>query len=199
VTEQQLVRFNQAIDSVKACGFRIPFIHAANSGGAVRFPQAQFSLVRPGIMLYGYHTLPGSVMAPDLKPVLALRTCVAQTRTIQPGDTISYNGTFTARRPTRIAILPIGYADGFSRHLSNHGQVLVHGQRAPIVGLVCMDMVMIDVTAIPGVIVGDEVVLIGCQGQERITAAEMATWMGTIPYEVLCSIGPRVPRLYSSS
>lgn len=199
VTEQQLVRFNQTIDSAKACGFHIPLIHAANSGGAVRFPQAQFSLVRPGIMLYGYHTLPTSVIVPDLRPVLALRTCVAQTRTVQPGGTISYNGTFTARRPTRIAILPIGYADGFSRSLSNQGQVLVHGQRAPIVGLVCMDMVMIDVTAIPDVIVGDEVVLIGCQGHERITAAEMATWMGTIPYEVLCSIGPRVPRLYSPS
>jgi alanine racemase len=199
VTEQQLVRFNQAIDTVKACGLRIPLVHAANSGGAVRFPQAQFSLVRPGIMLYGYHTLPSSVAAPDLKPVLQLRTTVAQIRTIQPGDTVSYNGTFTARRPTRIAILPIGYADGFSRRLSNRGQVLVHGRRAGIVGLVCMDMVMIDVTDVPGVIVGDEVVLIGRQGQEEITATEMANWTGTIPYEVLCSIGPRVPRLYSSS
>lgn len=199
MTEQQLVRFNQAIDTVKACGLRVPFVHAANSGGAVRFPQAQFSLVRSGIMLYGYHTLPASVSVPELKPVLQLRTCVAQIRTIQPGDTISYNGTFTARRPTHVAILPIGYADGFSRRLSNRGQVLIRGRRARIIGLVCMDMVMIDITDIPGVIVGDEVVLIGRQGQEQITATEMATWMGTIPYEVLCSIGPRVPRLYSSS
>jgi alanine racemase len=199
VTEAQLVRFNQTIDILKAGGFPIPFVHAANSGGAVRFPQAQFSLVRPGIMLYGYHTLPTSVSVPDLKPVLSLHTCVAQIRTIQPGGTVSYNGTFTARRLTRIAILPIGYADGFSRRLSNRGQVLIHGQRAPIIGLVCMDMVMVDITEVPGTVVGDEVVLIGPQGRDRITATEIATWTGTIPYEVLCSIGPRVPRLYSSS
>ena len=199
MTEQQLVRFSQAIDTVKACGLPIPFVHAANSGGAVRFPQAHFSLVRPGIMLYGYHTLPASVGVPALKPVLQLRTCVAQVRTLQPGNTLSYNGTFTARRLTRVAILPIGYADGLNRRLSNRGQVLIHGQRAKIIGLVCMDMVMIDITDIPGVIVGDEVMVIGRQGQEQITATEIATWTETIPYEVLCSIGPRVPRLYSSS
>lgn len=197
VTEAQLVRFNQAIDALKAGGFQIPFVHAANSAGTVRFPQAHFSLVRPGIMLYGYHTLPASVSVPDLKPVLSLRTCVAQIRTIQPGGTVSYNGTFTARRPTRVAILPIGYADGFSRRLSNRGQVLIHGQRAPIVGLVCMDMVMVDITEVPRTVVGDEVVLIGRQGQDQITATEIAAWTGTIPYEVLCSIGPRVPRRYS--
>ncbi len=196
LTEQQLVQFNQAIDRVKSAGFRIPFIHAANSGGAVRFPQAQFSLVRPGIMLYGYHTLPSSVSAPDLKPVLSLRTCIAQLRTVSPGHTVSYNRTFTAQRPTRIAVLPIGYADGVSRRLSNRGQVLIHGRRAMIAGLVCMDMVMADVTHIPEATIGDEVVLIGRQGQDQITAGEIATWTGTIPYEVLCSIGPRVPRVY---
>lgn len=196
VTEQQLVRFNQAIDTVKFYGLHVPLIHAANSGGAVRFPQAHFSAVRPGIMLYGCHTMPSSVSVPDLKPVFSLQTHVAQIRTIQPGDTISYNGTFTARRPTRVAVLPIGYADGLSRRVSNRGQVLIRGQRAPIVGLVCMDMVMVDITEVPGAVVGDEVVLIGRQGQDRITATEMATWTGTIPYEVLCSIGPRVPRVY---
>jgi alanine racemase len=199
VTEQQLVRFSQAIDTVKACGVPIPFVHAANSGGAVRFPQAQFSLVRPGIMLYGYHTLPTSVTVPALEPVMQLRTCVGQIRTLQPGHALSYNGTFTARRPTRIAILPIGYADGLNRRLSNRGQVLIHGHRAGIIGLVCMDMVMVDITDIPGVIVGDEVIVIGRQGQDQITAADMAIWAETIPYEVLCSIGPRVPRLYCSS
>ena len=199
VTEQQLVRFSQAIDTVKACGVPVPLIHAANSGGAVRFPQAQFSMVRPGIMLYGYHTLPACVEVPTLKPVLQLRTCVAQMRTLQPGHGLSYNGTFIARRPTRVAILPIGYADGLNRRLSNRGQVLIHGQRANIIGLVCMDMVMIDITDIEGVIVEDEVIVIGRQGQEQITATEVATWTDTIPYEVLCSIGPRVPRRYFSS
>ena len=131
--------------------------------------------------------------------MLSLRTCIAQLRTIQPGRTVSYNGTFTATRPTRIAILPIGYADGLNRRLSNRGRVLIRGQRAPIVGLVCMDMVMVDVTHISGAAAGDEAVLIGRQGQELITADDMATWAETIPYEVLCSIGPRVPRQYQSS
>lgn len=198
-TEQQLVQFNVAIKTVRAGGFSIPLIHAANSGGAVRFPRAHFSLVRPGIMLYGYHTLPASVPVPELKPVLSLRTCIAQLRTIQPGRTVSYNGTFTAARPTRIAVLPVGYADGLSRHLSNRGQVLIHGQRAPITGLVCMDMVMVDVTHISGVAVGDEAVLIGRQGNDEITADDIAKLIGTIPYEILCSIGPRVPRQYHSS
>jgi alanine racemase len=198
-TEQQLAQFNKAIETARAGGFSIPLIHAANSGGAVRYLEARFSLVRPGIMLYGYHTLPDSIPVPDLKPVLSLRTCIAQLRTIQPGRTVSYNGTFTAARPTRIAVLPIGYADGVSRHLSNRGQVLIRGQRAPITGLVCMDMMMVDVTHISGAALGDEAVLIGRQGQDRITANDVAAWAGTIPYEVLCSIGPRVPRQYHSS
>lgn len=195
-TDRQLTQFDRAIRTVADGGYRIPLIHAANSGGAVRFPRARYSLVRPGIMLYGYHTLPPSVPAPDLRPVLSLRTSVAQLRTLQAGRSVSYNGTFTAKRSTRIAVLPIGYADGFSRRLSNRGMVLVQGRRAPIVGLVCMDMVMADVTAIAEVRVGDEVVVIGQQGGDRITADDIAEWTGTISYEVLCSIGPRIPRLY---
>lgn len=198
-TDRQLAEFTQAIDLVKACGFSIPLVHAANSGGAVRFPSAQYSLVRPGIMLYGYHTLPKSVAVPDLHPVLSLRTCIAQLRTIQPGRTVSYNGTFTARRPTQVAVLPIGYADGVSRRLSNRGHVLIRGRRASIIGLVCMDMILVDVTHIPGVTAGDEVVLMGRQEHEQITANEIATWLDTIPYEVLCSIGPRVPRRYHTA
>ncbi len=198
VTEQQLVKFGHALDTVKTCGLALLLVHAANSGGAVRFPQAQFSMVRPGIMLYGYHTLPSSVPAPRIHPVLSLHTRVAHIRTIQPGQTVSYNGSFTAHRLTRIAVLPIGYADGVSRRLSNCGQVLIHGQRVPMVGLVCMDMVMVDVTRVPETRVGDDVVVIGRQGREQITAAEIATLTDTIPYEVLCSIGPRVPRRYVS-
>jgi len=197
-TEEQLARFRDAIDVVAAGGFRVPLIHAANSCGSVRFPEAQFSLVRPGIMLYGYHTLPESVAVPDLKPVLSLRTTIAQRRTIQPGHRVSYGGTFTATRVTTIAVLPIGYADGVSRHLSNRGYVLIHGRRAPITGIVCMDMILVDVTGIPGIAVGDEAMLIGRQGDEQITAADIAEWTETIPYEVLCAIGPRVPRQYLS-
>lgn len=197
-TEEQLSAFRRVVQQIEQQGRRIPLIHATNSAGLIRFPQSHFSLVRPGIMLYGYHTLPKSVPAPALQPVLSLRTTIAHIRTVKPGDSVSYNRTFIARRRSKIAVLPVGYADGYSRRLSNRGQVLVHGQRAPVVGLVCMDMVMVDVTEISGAQVGDEVMLIGQQGQESIWANELAEWMDTIPYEVLCGIGPRVPRLYQT-
>ena len=198
-TERQLDVFRAMLEQVQQRGFTVPLLHAANSAAIVRFPEAHFSLVRPGIMLYGYHTLPASILAPDLKPVLSLRTTIVQLRTIPRGGTVSYNGTFVAKRPTRIAVLPIGYADGYSRRLSHRGSVLIQGRRAPIVGLVCMDMIMVDVTDLASVQVGEIATLIGQQGQESIWADEVAGWIGTIPYEVLCGIGSRVPRLYESA
>lgn len=198
-TEHQLTLFQKAVSGITARGFSIPLIHAANSGAAVRYPRSHYSLIRPGIMLYGYHTLPDSIPSPDLKPVLSLRSSIAQMRAIPAGGTISYNATFVAKRPTRVAVLPIGYADGFNRRLSNRGEVLVHGRRAKVIGLVCMDMVMIDVTEIPEAAVGDEVILIGRQGTDQITAADLAEWTGTIAYEILCALGPRIPRRYQSS
>jgi alanine racemase len=197
-TERQLGAFRVMLKEIRQRGFTLPFVHAANSAAIVRFPDAHFSLVRPGLMLYGYHTLPGTVPPPDLKPVLSLRTMIVQLRTIPRGGTVSYNTTFTAQRATRIAVLPIGYADGYSRRLSNRGSVLIRGRRAPIVGMVCMDMIMVDVTDLPSLQVGEPVTLIGQQGQESIWADEVAEWIGTIPYEVLCGIGARVPRLYES-
>jgi len=198
-TNQQISRFEQAIAVIRKEGFSVPMIHLSNSAGIFRFPSTHYSLVRPGIMLYGYHTLPHTVQAPDLKPVLSLTTRIAQLRLIQPGETVSYNRTFMAKQPTRIAVLPIGYSGGVNRQLSNRGHVLVRGRRAPIVGRVCMDMVMIDVTMIPSVAVGDEVVLIGQQANERITADDLAEWTGTISYEVLCAISPHIQRLYHSA
>ena len=198
-TEQQLGIFRTVLAQVKQRGVTLPFVHTANSAAIVRFPAAHFSLVRPGIMLYGYHTLPTTVPAPDLKPVLSLHTTIAQLRTIPRGGSVSYNGTFVATRPTRIAVLPIGYADGYSRRLSHRGLVLIQGRRAPIVGLVCMDMIMVDVTDLAPVQIGDSVTLIGQQGEESIWADEVADWIGTIPYEILCGIGSRVPRLYESA
>ena len=195
-TERQLGAFRTILEQTRQRGLTLPLVHTANSAAVVRFPDAHFSLVRPGIMLYGYHTLPTSVPAPDLTPVLSLRTTIVQLRTIPRGGTISYNGTFVAQRPTRIAVLPIGYADGYSRRLSHRGSVLIQGHRAPIVGLVCMDMIMVDVTDLAPVPVGETVTLIGQQGGESIWADEVADWIGTIPYEVLCGIGSRVPRLY---
>ena len=198
-TERQLGAFRNIVEQIRQRGFTIPLVHTANSAAIVRFPDAHFSLVRPGIMLYGYHTLPDTVPAPDLKPVLSLHTTIVQLRTIPQGGTVSYNGTFVAARPTRIAVLPIGYADGYSRQLSHRGSVLIRGRRASIVGLVCMDMIMVDVTDIAELQVGETVTLIGQQGNESIWADEVADWIGTIPYEVLCGIGSRVPRLYESA
>ncbi|MDN5942364.1 MAG: alanine racemase [Nitrospira sp.] len=198
-TERQLETFEAVLEQVRQRGLTIPLVHAANSAAIVRFPGAHFSLVRPGIMLYGYHTLPDTVPAPDLRPVLSLHTTIVQLRTLPRGGAVSYNGTFVATRPTRIAVLPIGYADGYSRRLSHRGSVLIQGRRAPIVGLVCMDMIMVDVTDLAPVQIGETVTLIGQQGEESIWADEVADWIGTIPYEVLCGIGSRVPRLYESA
>ena len=199
ITEAQISRFNRALNVSRGGGYEVPLVHLSNSASIIRFPSAHYTMVRPGIMLYGYHTLPSTIPVPDLQPVLSLTTCIAQLRSIQPGDRVSYNGTFIARRSTRIAVLPIGYADGLSRRLSNRGVVLIRGQRVPIVGLVCMDMVMVDVTTVPEAMIGDEVVVIGQQGRETITAKDIAEWTGTIPYEVLCAISPRVPRRYRHS
>ena len=198
-TERQLGVLRAMLEHIRQRGLTLPLVHAANSAAIVRFPEAHFSLVRPGIMLYGYHTLPATIPAPDLRPVLSLRTTVVQLRRIPEGGTVSYNRTFVAKRPSRIAVLPIGYADGYSRRLSHRGSVLIQGRRAPIVGLVCMDMIMVDVTDLAPVQVGEIVTLIGHQGQESIWADEVADWIGTIPYEVLCGIGSRVPRLYESA
>ena len=147
-------------------------------------------------MLYGYHTITHPERPPDLQPILSLVTHVVQVRALAPGQSVSYNRVFTARRPSRIAVLQIGYADGYSRLLSNRGAVLIRGRRAPIVGRICMDMTMADVTDIPNAVPGDEAVLIGQQGGLRISAAHLAAWSQTIPYEVLCAIGPRVRRVY---
>jgi len=195
-TEQQLKSFRGLLEQIEQRGITVPFVHVANSAAIMRYPQSHFSLVRPGIMLYGYHTLPDTVPCPHLQPVLSLRTTVMQLRTIKPGETVSYNRTFVAKRPSTIAVLPIGYADGYNRQLSNKGFVLIDGQRAPIVGLICMDMTMVDVTDILSVRVGDGVTLIGGQGPEAIWADEIAGWTGTIPYETLCAIGSRIPRVY---
>ena len=197
-TEAQLELFRQLLSQCTRRGITIPIVHAANSAGLLRFPQSHFSLVRPGIALYGYHTLPHSEPCTELKPILSLRTKVMQMRTLRPGDTVSYNRTFVAKRPSTIAVLPVGYADGYNRRLSNTGFVLIHGRRAPISGLVCMDMTMVDVTDIPSVQVGDAVTLIGKDEADAIWADDLARWTGTIPYEILCAIGPRIPRLYQN-
>ncbi|ULA61487.1 MAG: Alanine racemase [Nitrospira sp.] len=195
-TEEQLARFQLVLNQLQERRLAIPLIHVANSAGIIKYPTSLHSLVRPGIMLYGYHTLSNDTQAPELQPILTWKTTIAHVHTISRGSSVSYNRTFIASRPTRVAVLPVGYADGYNRLLSNRGQVLIGGQRVPVIGRVCMDMTMVDVTDVHGVQVGNEAILIGQQETERITAADLAAWQQTIPYEILCAIGSRVPRRY---
>jgi len=196
-TQEQLARFEAVSRDLCAAGMPIPLRHAANSAALIRHPEARLDLVRPGIMLYGCPPcLPPDPGDPALVPALRLRTAVSQLADLAAGGSVSYGRTFVAPRDMRVATLPIGYADGLARLLSGRGQVLIRGRRAPILGRVCMDMTMVDVTHVSDVRVGDEAVAIGRQGAEEITADEVADLTGTISYEVLCRIGPRVPRSY---
>jgi alanine racemase len=191
---QQLAQFCTVLQAAAAEGLRPPLIHAANSAGTLRFPQAHFDLVRPGIAIYGLAPGNETPLLPSMRPALNFKTQVAQVKTWPAGQPVSYGGTWVTPRPSRIATLPVGYADGFRR--SPHWQyVLVRGQRAPVVGRVAMDYTMVDVTDIAGVQTGDEVVLIGAQGDDAIGADLVAEWLETNTYEVVSTILPRVPRI----
>jgi alanine racemase len=193
-TQRQIARFNAVLDEIGRDGWQPRYVHAANSAGIFRFPEARYSMVRAGIALYGLDPS-GNVRCPEgFRPALTFKTLVAQVKDLPAGSPISYGGTFVTQRPSRIAVLPVGYGDGFRRSPRNWREVLVRGRRVPIVGVVCMDMCMVDVTDAPGVRVGDEVVLIGRQGQDEISVAEVAQKVGTISYEVVTQILARVPR-----
>jgi len=176
-----------------------PVAHMANSAAIIRLPEARFDMVRPGISLYGCYPVEGGDrdLLPGLEPVMSFKSRVAQVKKIPAGRGISYGHTHVTRRETMIAVLPVGYDDGYGRGLSNRGQVLIHGRRALILGRVCMNACMVDITDIPQVVAGDEVVLLGRQGEEVISADEIAAWLGTISYEVLCNIGGKNRRFYS--
>lgn len=197
-TQQQLALFQQTLDLFKKEGINIPIRHSANSSMTLDHPEAHFEMVRPGIMLYGYLPSRNLARPVDLKPAMTLKTRILHLKQVSKGTSISYGRTFIAQKESLIVILPVGYADGLPRLLSNKGHVLIHSRRFPIVGRVCMDMTMVDVTGCEDVRVGDEVTLIGCQGQEAIGADEIASQAGTIAYEILCGIGPRVPRVYKN-
>jgi len=193
---KQMDRFNNLVQELDTRRISIPFRHAANSAAILDFKRALFTMVRPGLMLYGYNPLEKGQERTVLKPALSLVTRIAFLKKTPAGSPISYGRTFVTRRESLIATLPIGYADGFNRELSNKGEGLVRGKRVPVVGRVCMDMCMIDVTEVPGVTEGDAVVLIGEQAGQHITADDIAEKTGTISYEVLCGISTRVPRIY---
>jgi alanine racemase len=195
-TQDQWRAFQRAVATAQELGISSQYLHMASSATLTAFPAYSAKLVRPGIMLYGSYPSPAFQSLLPLKPVMTLKTRIHFLKRVPPGTRISYGGTFTTKRESLVATLPIGYADGYSRHLSNHGEVLIHGKRAPVVGKVCMDFLMVDVTDIPHVSVGDEVILMGKQGREQITPEEIAEKINSISYDVLCSIGKRVPRVY---
>jgi alanine racemase len=192
-TETQLALLRQGLARAAALGFEGLVNHAANSAAALRFPEARLDAVRPGLALYG--AMPSEIVRlADLEAALALRTRVMAVREVAAGTGVSYGGTWRASRPSRIATLPIGYADGYPRHVRG-AEVLLGGRRVPIVGVVCMDMLMIDVTDLPASALEGPVTLIGRDGAEEITVDELAQRAGTINYEILCGISKRVPRV----
>ena len=207
----QLAGLESALQLIVERGLRPEWVHAGNSSSIVAGPDREILLgmaarigarlmLRPGLALYGYldrFALDGISWESEVgfAPVLEWKTQVTSLRTLQAGETVGYGRSFVAERETRVALLPVGYADGYNRLLSNRGEVLVRGKRAPIAGRVSMDQTVVDVTEIPGVAIGDEVVLLGSQGEESIDAWDLADLVGTVPWEVLCAIRSRVPRV----
>ena len=177
-------------------GIQIPLKHLAGSAGAIDFPESYFDMVRPGISLYGVYPSSEVDHSIPLKPAMSMKTAITFLKEVPTGVTISYGRTHKTRRRSRIATLPVGYADGYPRLLSNKGEVLVLGRRAPVVGRICMDMTLIDVTDIPEASVGSEVVLFGKQNDAEILVDEIAEKAGTISHEILCGITRRVPKEY---
>ena len=198
-TRQQLARFRDAIDDLDRAGIPLRYRHIANSPATLNLPEARFNLVRSGILIYGLDPSAEVPRPAGFVPALAFKTEVATVKSVPAGKYVSYGATFRTARPTRLAVLMVGYADGFRRAPRNYGEVLVRGKRAPIAGRVCMDQTMIDVTDIDGVQAGDEVVLIGRQGTEEIRAEQVAERLGANNYETIATISARVERRYINS
>ncbi len=192
---KQLKLFNDTLENLKEEGFTFKYIHAANSGALANLPNAYFNLVRPGLALYGY--APSAEVREKLKvkPILSLKSQVIVTRRIEAGESVSYDRLFVAKKQTTIATVPLGYGDGYFKTLTGRAQCLINGKRYPVVGSICMDEIMVDCNN-DEVNPGDEVVLIGKQGNEEILADEIAGWVGTIPYEITTAISARVSRVY---
>jgi alanine racemase len=202
VTQAQLEKFQTALTILQKEGVHTPIVHCANTSALFKFPESHFNMVRPGLILYG--VLPSPSLRPIIdqgenpfQPVMQWKSQIILLKPIAKNQPVSYSGSFTTQRDSLIATLPIGYADGLHRMLSNKMDVLIRGRRAPQVGNICMDMILIDVTDIPDVQAGDEVVIFGRQGDEMISVEELAVKGKTIPYEILCSVSKRVPRIYT--
>ncbi|MFD2172086.1 alanine racemase [Tumebacillus lipolyticus] len=194
--EEQIDRFAELQQRLQQAGLNIPYRHISNSAGILQYGDAPGNLVRLGLSLYGYYPSQEIPKGVELKHVLRFVSQVVQLKEVPAGTKISYGATFETKVPSLIATVPVGYADGYSRLLSNRGEALVRGVRVPVIGRVCMDQLMLDVTGVEGVASGDEVVLYGKQGDDEISLDEVAEKIGTISYEVCCALGRRVPRLY---
>lgn len=196
-TMRQFGCFKEMIEALLREGVSFDVRHCANSAAVFDYPLSHLDMVRAGIVIYGLYPSGDLRNRPDLLPVLSLRSVVSHVKTLLPGATVSYGRDFTADREMAVATVPVGYADGYPRVLSPQGaQVLIHGKRCPILGRICMDQLMADVTGLSSVRIGDTVTLIGRDGGEQITADELAAWEKTINYEVICGLSKRVPRVY---
>jgi alanine racemase len=189
---KQMEIFNSLVREIEAAGIHLPQKHIANSAAILDLPESYLDLVRPGIMIYGLYPSLHVSRSLKLRPAMTLRTKISYVKWLPAGTPVSYGCTFFTQKETRVATLPVGYADGYSRLLSNQGTVLIKGQRAPLIGRVCMDMCLVDASRIRNVRAGDEVILFG----EELSVDEVARNMGTINYEVVCGVGKRVPRIY---
>ncbi len=194
-TRLQIDRFNSVLFHLKKNGIHIPIKHSANSSAIINYPSSYYDMVRPGIALYGYSPFVTDKI--HLMPALSFKTQIVHIKELPSGSSISYGRTYITERTTKIATLSVGYGQGYNRKLSNQAEVIIRGKRAKIIGTICMDQCLCDVTHIPGASVGDEVVLIGKQGDQVITADELAEKIGTISYEVLCGINPNIKRIYN--
>ncbi len=195
-TYQQWDVYKKVLKGLEEAGIHIPIRHVCNSAATLNFPEMHLDMVRCGIAIYGHYPSPVTNHSIALRPAMTLKSRVGRIRTLPPGSSISYGCTYTTTRPTTVALVPIGFGDGLSRQLSNKGSVLIRGKRAPIVGQVCMDQCIVDVSGIPDVQQDDDVVLFGRQDEAEITAEEIASLMDSINYVVLVAISARVPRVY---
>jgi alanine racemase len=198
-TRKQFREFTDLLGAARQKGWELPLSHIANSAALWEHKEAHFNLVRPGLMLYGSPPAPHRPPPVALKPVMSLTARVLQVKRLPPGSHISYGCTYTTSDWCDLAVLPVGYCNGYSRLLSNRGEVLIQGRRAPIRGRVCMNLTMVEVTHIPGVKEGETATLLGADQGDRISAEEVADWAQTISYEIYCSLGNANPRRYDGA
>ena len=192
----QLNTFASVLDQVKGIGWKPLTIHLANSAGLIHFPSAHYDLVRPGLAIYGSYPGPQSQKGIELRPVMSFRSKIVAIRNLAEGSPVSYGHGFYTKRPSRIAVVPVGYDDGYLRSMSNRSMVLIRGRRCPVVGRICMKSFMVDVSMLEGVAPGEEAVLLGRRGDGVITIEDLAQWGGTISYELLCLLGSRNKRFF---